>query len=85
MKKNSVAYCDIPYEGTKDYANSFDRKKFLDWAANADFPVFISEYNVSDSRFQLVYEIDKRSMLSGESANLIKQEKLYWNGVEVQA
>ena len=87
IEKNSVVYCDIPYENTlckQMYTGGFDRKAFLDWAAGADFPVFISEYNVSDSRFQLVYEIDKRSMLSGESTNLIKQEKLYWNGKEVQ-
>ena len=84
MKENSVAYCDIPYEGTRDYANSFDRKKFLDWAANASFPVFISEYNVSDSRFKLFYSVEKRVLLAADGVANNKQEKLYWNGVEVQ-
>ena len=85
IKRNSVVYCDIPYEGTCDYSNSFDRKKFLDWAANSSFPVFISEYNVSDSRFKLFYTIDKRVLLSAENTLNIKQEKLYWNGVEVSS
>jgi site-specific DNA-adenine methylase len=86
IKKNSVVYCDIPYEGTADYGNSFNRNKFLDWAANAPFPVFISEYNVSDPRFKLFYSVEKRIMLAqtGTEDVYSKQEKLYWNGVEVQ-
>jgi site-specific DNA-adenine methylase len=80
IKPNSIVYCDIPYSGTADYGGSFCHKTFFEWAATRDFPVFISEYDVPDKRFKLVYTIDKRSMLSGESTNLIKQEKLYWNG-----
>jgi len=77
---NSVVYCDIPYEGTAGYGK-FDRKKFLDWAASRDFPVYISEYNISDNRFKNVYSIDKRSLLKGGlKGNRIKSEKLYWNG-----
>jgi len=77
---NSVVYCDIPYEDTSDYGK-FDRKKFLDWAASRDFPVYISEYNISDNRFKNVYSIDKRSMLEGSlKGNRNKSEKLYWNG-----
>jgi len=56
-------YCDIPYFGTADYGG-FDHDKFFDWAATRDFPVLISEYNISDKRFKLIYEIDKRSLLS---------------------
>jgi len=84
IKPNSVVYCDIPYDGTADYGNSFDRKAFLDWAANAAFPVFISEYNVSDSRFKLFYSIEKKSLLQADGNSDSKQEKLYWNGKEVQ-
>ena len=77
---SSVVYCDIPYEGVRDYGK-FDRKKFLDWAASRDFPVYISEYNISDNRFKNVYSIDKRSMLKGSlKGNRNKSEKLYWNG-----
>jgi len=80
---NSVVYCDIPYKGTADYANSFDYKRFFDWAKTRNFPVFISEYNVDDPDFKLVYTIDKRSMLSSDKSKCKdKQEKLYWNGVQ---
>ena len=81
IKPNSVVYCDIPYVGTADYGNSFNHKKFFDWAASRDFPVYISEYEVKDPRFQLVYSIDKRSLLSREDNKLVKNERLYWNGV----
>jgi site-specific DNA-adenine methylase len=84
IKPESVVYCDIPYENTADYGNSFDREKFLDWAANAKFPVFISEYNVSDSRFKLFYSIDKKILLQAGGNSDSKQENLYWNGKEVQ-
>lgn len=78
---NSIVYCDIPYNGTAEYLVQFDRKAFLDWAANASFPVYISEYNISDSRFEIVYEIDKRSQLSNtRDTQLVKTENLYWNG-----
>lgn len=77
---NSIVYCDIPYGGTEDYGNSFNRQKFFDWAASRDFPVFISEYNVEDPRFKLIYSIDKISMLSSDKTVGNKSERLYWNG-----
>ena len=82
IEKNSVVYCDIPYQGTGDYGNSFDHKSFFDWAAKKDCPVFVSEYEIKDPRFKLVYEVDKRIMLtqSGDS-NKVGRERLYWNGV----
>ena len=81
IKPNSVVYCDIPYKGTADYGVAFNHKAFFDWAASRDFPVYISEYEVRDPRFDLVYSIDKRSLLSAEDNKLIKSEKLYWNRV----
>jgi hypothetical protein len=82
IKPNSVVYCDIPYAGTADYGGSFCHKTFFDWAASRDFPVYISEYNVPDKRFQLVYSIDKMQLLAQGGAELVKSkaEKLYWNG-----
>ncbi len=82
IKPNSIIYCDIPYENTADYGNFFNRSKFLDWAANHSEPVYISEYNVSDPRFKMVYTIDKRSLLNiaTKDNHTVKQEKLYWNG-----
>ena len=79
---DSVVYCDIPYQGTYDYGE-FNHKEFFNWAATREYPVYISEYNITDKRFKLIYEIDKRSMLSGEkSKTKIMSEKLYWNQVK---
>jgi hypothetical protein len=93
IKPNSVVYCDIPYADTAKYGNknntkeenarySFNHKAFFDWAASRDFAVYISEYDVPDKRFQLVYSIGKRQLLAQGGTELIKNkaEKLYWNG-----
>jgi hypothetical protein len=77
---NSVVYCDIPYFGTVGYGE-FNHKEFFEWAATRDFPVYISEYNISDKRFKLVYDIDKISLYSPNKTRVHKSEKLYWNGV----
>jgi len=78
---NAIVYCDIPYKGTAGYGE-FNHDEFFEWAATRTFPVYISEYHIADKRFECIYEVDKRVMLtqSGES-NKIKLEKLYWNRV----
>ena len=83
IKENSIVYCDIPYKGTADYIDLFNHKEFYDWAISRTFPVYISEYEISDHRFKLVYSVEKRSMLSSKKTNNIKQERLYWNGVSL--
>jgi hypothetical protein len=86
---NSIVYCDIPYYGTdcmtrkKSYGDTFNHTDFFDWAASRKFPVFISEYNISDKRFKLVYEIQKYNNMADAQflLNAYNQERLYWNGV----
>jgi len=78
--QNSIIYCDPPYEKTASYGINFNKKEFLDWACNINHPVFISEYEIKDSRFKLIYEIDKRSLLSKDDNSKTVSEKLYWNG-----
>jgi len=83
IKPNSVVYCDIPYSGTKKYTHEFNHNEFFDWAASREFPVYISEYNISDPRFEVVYSVSKSVKLSSkgrtkENADL-SREKLYWN------
>lgn len=80
IKENSVIYCDIPYKGTAEYSNSFNHKKFFDWASEQKNPVFISEYNIDDDRFYLIKKIKHRSTLSS-SANNEVVEKLYCNKI----
>ena len=79
IEGNSIVYCDIPYKDTASYLIDFDHDKFYDWAASRNFPVFISEYEIPDDRFKLIYQIKKRSLLQSVGVN-VKIEKLYWNG-----
>lgn len=83
IKENSVIYCDIPYGGTAEYdksSDTFNRKKFFDWADSQSGSVFISEYNVEDNRFRCIANFEKRSLLSANKDNkLVKIEKVYVN------
>jgi site-specific DNA-adenine methylase len=82
IEQNSIVYCDIPYKGTADYGE-FNHEEFYEWALTRTFPVYISEYEMPED-FRIVYEIDKRSMLSQfKDKTQIKQERLYWNGVNL--
>lgn len=59
--ENAILYLDPPYQGTllKGYSiNEFDSKVFYDWAYNMSKKniVLISSYEISDSRFECVYE-----------------------------
>lgn len=81
IKPNSVIYCDPPYKGTADYLTHFDHRKFLDWVATIKAPVYISEYEIKDERFKLVYEVEKKGLFAHRKATRsIKVERLYWNG-----
>ena len=86
IKKNSVIYCDIPYEKTAGYVSGdFDHKKFYDWACSQKELVVISSYEISDKRFKRVVNLKKNSNLQGGFSNIkneglfipIKQENLW--------
>ena len=80
IKSNSVIYCDIPYYGTADYGSTFNHKDFFDWASSQENPVFISEYDIKDSRFFLLKEFKHRSTFSSSgSKNIPVIERLYGN------
>ena len=82
IENNSVIYCDIPYQGTADYGNIFNHKKFFDWANAQENAVFISEYEVKDTRFFLLKEFSHRSTFSsGGSKNIPVKERLYGNKI----
>jgi len=58
--KNSVIYCDKPYNNTKQYSVSkdFDEDKFWEWARTMTrdgHQVFVSEYN-APSDFKCIWE-----------------------------
>lgn len=57
---NSIIYCDIPYNGTKQYSTSkdFDHNKFWNWCRNMTnngHQVFVSEYN-APSDFKCIWK-----------------------------
>ena len=78
INNNSVVYCDIPYLGTVDYQSNFSHNDFFEWAANQNNPVFVSEYEIKDSRFYLLKEFTHRSSFSA-IANIPVTERLYGN------
>ena len=80
IEEDSVIYCDIPYESTADYGNSFSHKEFYKWADSIKQPLFISEYNISHPGFKLIFKKDVRSTLAG-GAGCKKVEKLYCNDI----
>lgn len=85
IKESSVVYCDPPYIGTADYGSNFNHQDFYDWAANQGNPVFISEYELKDSRFKCVFKTDKRSLLSSNKKMNTKQEKVFVNNAAFKA
>ena len=80
--ESAIFYLDPPYENTvlKGYSISeFDSQSFYDWAYNMSKKniVLISSYEISDSRFECVYEFkNARSTLQGGTSNN-KTEKLF--------
>ena len=81
--ENAILYLDPPYEKTvlKGYSiNEFDSQVFYEWAYEMSKKniVLISSYEISDSRFECVYEFKTaRSTLQGGTNKNNKTEKLF--------
>lgn len=73
IPKDSVIYCDIPYQGTEEYigVEQFDYDRFYRWAENQSEPVFISSYQMPPDRFDCIAEFSHRSTLSADSNNAV--------------
>lgn len=84
IPKNSVVYCDIPYQGTKQYSTSkdFNHEHFWDWArliSKQGHTVFVSEYEAPFD-FESVWQKEAKSSLSANGkigGNKISVEKLF--------
>ena len=80
---DSIIYLDPPYEKThlKGYSiNNFDSKAFYDWAYNMSKKniVLISSYEISDERFECVYEFKTaKSTFAPNKKSGDKTEKLF--------
>ncbi len=75
-----IVYLDPPYENTRNnYLNKvFNQKEFYDWCYNADFPIYFSSYDISDKRFECVWQRNKRVTFGAITNNLVT-EKIYCN------
>ena len=87
---DAIIYLDPPYENTtlKSYSISeFDNQSFYDWAYEMSKKniVLISSYEISDSRFECVYEFkNARSTLQSGTNKNSKTEKLFMVKKEVK-
>ena len=74
---DSVVYCDIPYSNARGYNRQpFNREAFLNWAAGRE-NLYISEYDIDDERFELVWEKQRVSSYSATNNGLVVTERLY--------
>ena len=79
---NAIIYLDPPYEGTTHTAyktDTFNSRSFYDWAYEMSKKniVLISSYEISDERFECVFEFkNARSTFQGGTRNN-KTEKLF--------
>ena len=75
IPKDSVIYCDIPYEGTNKYnkAEGFDYERFYQWAESQTEPVFISSYQMPTDRFDCIEEFTHRSTLCATANNAVTE------------
>jgi len=80
----SIIYCDIPYQGTKQYSTSkdFNHTQFWNWCrekANEGHTVFVSEYDAPND-FECVWSTTAKSSLSANGkigGNKESIEKLF--------
>ncbi len=83
IPRGAVVYCDPPYASTDErlycgQSKVFNRERFLDWCVEVSRtnPVFISEYLIEDSRFEVIAEKEKRCALGFTNAQM-KCERVY--------
>ena len=80
IPKDSVIYCDIPYEGTDGYLEKdkggFDYERFYQWCERQTQPVFISSYQMPKDRFDCIEEFTHRSTFAQKYNNLVT-ERIY--------
>lgn len=73
--KDSVIYCDIPYEGTEGYNGiDFDFERFYSWCEKQTEPVFISSYKMPEDRFVCIATFEHRSILSPTTNNKVLEK-----------
>lgn len=76
IPKNSLVYCDPPYEGTAQYGEKFNSGEFWSWVKDISkhSSVFISEYT-APVEFECIWAQELKSSLSRK--NKISVERLF--------
>ena len=83
-RDGDIVYCDPPYEDTAKYdKDGFNHKQFYDWVASREYPVYFSSYEISDNRFNVVWQTEKQSLLdNSKETKKVVTEYLYCNKAE---
>ena len=82
IPKNSVVYCDPPYNkcsitvDKRTYCKGFDFSRFFDWLRKVDFPVFVSEY-VMPEDFVAVWQKTKICTFSSRNNAKYTVERVF--------
>ena len=82
IPKNSVVYCDPPYNNCsatvdkRSYCKGFDFSRFFDWLRKVDFPVFVSEY-VMPEDFVAVWQKTKICTFSSRNNAKYTVERVF--------
>ena len=79
IPKNSLIYCDPPYEGTTKYKDDFSHAEFWEWCrtkAKEGHLVYVSEYN-APSDFKCVYSSEINNTLNNTAKTTKATEKLF--------
>lgn len=77
--KDSIIYCDPPYEDTAEYmVDGFNHDEFWEWFRTTPYTVYVSSYKAPDDIKPLNFEY-KNQLLSGGVGKLVT-ENIYWNG-----
>ena len=78
IPKNSIIYCDPPYEGTTKYTEGFNHSEFWEWVRTKSLEghsVFVSEYNAPDDFICVWQKTLTTSFSTSESIKAV--EKLF--------
>ncbi|AGO47991.1 DNA methylase [Cellulophaga phage phi12:1] len=70
IPKNSLIYCDPPYEGTTKYKDDFNHSEFWEWCrvkTKEGHKVFISEYNAPDD-FKCIWQNEITNSINNKKA-----------------
>lgn len=76
----ATIYCDPPYRDTTKYKDSFDHDRFYDWCevrAKEGHNIFISEYWMSEDRFECVWSKEVNNSLTKDTGSKKGVEKLF--------